>query len=403
MTTTSDGQRILGHMTTATALPHDADPVLVGRVWDPASQGPSVVAVRAGHVIDLSSTFATMRDLAEHVDPLGSVSVATGPTIGSLESVLANTPEEGRDPSRPWLLSPIDLQVVKAAGVTFPVSMLERIIEERARGDAGQAGEVRERIMSHLGGELRDLVPGSDRAARVKQALIDEGMWSQYLEVGIGPDAEIFTKAPVLATVGTGVRVGIRSDSQWNNPEPEIVLVVASDGRIVGATLGNDVNLRDIEGRSALLLGQAKDNASSASVGPFIRLFDEQFDLDIVRAETVHLRVEGPEGYVLEAESPMSEISRDPADLVDQALAHHRYPDGFVLYLGTLFAPTDDRHLPGRGFTHSVGDTVSISSAHLGTLVNRVAFVEDVEPWSVGIRSLMTNLLHRGLLERSTP
>jgi fumarylacetoacetate (FAA) hydrolase family protein len=281
--------------------------------------------------------------------------------------------------------------------------MLERIIEEKARGDAALAGDIRERILNHLGGELRDLVPGSEHAARVKQTLIDEDMWSQYLEVGIGPDAEIFTKSPVLATVGTGVKVGIRADSQWNNPEPEIVLVVASDGRTVGAALGNDVNLRDIEGRSALLLGQAKDNASSASIGPLIRLFDAGFDLDSVRTETVHLRVEGPEGYVLEAESPMTEISRDPVDLVDQALAHHSYPDGFVLYLGTLFAPTDDRNLPGRGFTHSVGDTVSISSRHLGALVNRVAVVDDVEPWSLGIRSLMTNLMHRGLLERSAP
>ncbi len=401
MTTTPDGQRVLAHMTATAALPRDPDALLVGRVWDPSAGGPSVVAVRAGEVIDLSAAFPTIRDLAEHVDPANAVSTATGPALGSVDEVLANTPDETRDRTKPWILSPVDLQVVKAAGVTFPVSMLERIIEEKARGDAARAGEIRERIMTHLGGELRDLVPGSDHASRVKQTLVDEGMWSQYLEVGIGPDAEIFTKAPVLATVGTGVKVGIRSDSHWNNPEPEIVLIVASGGRIIGAALGNDVNLRDIEGRSALLLGQAKDNASSASIGPFIRLFDAQFDLDTVRTETVHLRVEGPEGYVLDAESPMTEISRDPAALVDQALAHHRYPDGFVLYLGTLFAPTDDRHLPGRGFTHSVGDTVTISSAHLGALANRVAFVDDVEPWSMGIRSLVTNLVHRGLLEKS--
>lgn len=400
--TTTDGQRMLALMTAENALPQDADAVLVGRVWHPVAEGPSVVAVRDGQVIDLSAAFSTMRDLTEHTDPAGAVLNAAGPVIGSLDELLANTPDDHRDRSKPWLISPIDLQVVKAAGVTFPVSMLERIIEEKARGDASLAGEIRERIQNHLGGELRDLVPGSDHAAEVKQTLIDEDMWSQYLEVGIGPDAEIFTKAPVLSTVGTGVKVGIREDSQWNNPEPEIVLIVAPDGRIVGATLGNDVNLRDIEGRSALLLGQAKDNASSASIGPFIRLFHEGFDLDTVRAETVQLRVEGPEGYVLEAESPMTEISRDPAALVDQALAHHRYPDGFVLYLGTLFAPTDDRHEPGRGFTHSVGDTVTISSPHLGSLVNRVAFVDDVEPWTLGIRSLMTNLMHRGLLERST-
>lgn len=388
----------------AAALPADADAaVLVGRVWDPGVGGPSVVAVRGREVVDLSAGFATMRDLAEHPSPVEAVRSALadddGTVLGELGALLANTPTDERDPAKPWLLSPIDLQVVKAAGVTFPVSMLERIIEERAHGDAALAAAIREEVADTLGAELSSLVPGSPEAAALKELLAAKGLWSQYLEVGIGPDAEVFTKAPVLATVGTATDVGIRSDSAWNNPEPEIVLVVSSTGAIVGATLGNDVNLRDIEGRSALLLGQAKDNNASAAVGPFIRLLDEGFGLDRLRAETVSLRVDGADGFALEATSPLSQISRDPLDLVAQTIGpKHRYPDGFALYLGTLFAPVQDRDAVGAGFTHHLDDIVRISSPGLGGLVNRVRRAEEVEPWTFGIGALYANLARRGLL-----
>jgi fumarylacetoacetate (FAA) hydrolase family protein len=387
------------------ALPEDAAiATLVGRVWDAVSGGPTVVAVREGEVVDLSTSFPTMRDLTEAANPASAVAAADGRVLGAFADVLANSPADSRDVTQPWLLSPIDLHVVKAAGVTFPVSMLERIIEERADGQPDAAAAIRDGILSTLGSELRGLVPGSPEAMRLKQLLISEGLWSQYLEVGIGPDAELFTKAPVLATVGTAMDVGVRSDSEWNNPEPEVVLVVSSSGVIVGATLGNDVNLRDIEGRSALLLGQAKDNNASAAVGPFIRLFDTGFTLDTVRHLEVTLRVEGEDGFVLDGRSPLSEISRDPADLVAQAIGpRHRYPDGFVLYLGTLFAPTQDRDVPGHGFTHHLGDVVTIASPQLGALVNRVRHSEDVEPWTFGIGELMTNLATRGLLQRKAP
>jgi fumarylacetoacetate (FAA) hydrolase family protein len=384
----------------ASALPRDAErATLVGRVWDAAAGGPSVVAIRDGEAVDLSGTFATMRDVTEAIDPAGAVAAATGPVIAAVDELLANTRADLRDSGRPWLLSPIDLQVVKAAGVTFPVSMLERIIEEKARGEADAADDIRTTVLAALGGELDELVPGSPEAMRLKDVLVASGLWSQYLEVGIGPDAEIFTKAPVLATVGTGIDVGIRSDSDWNNPEPEVVLVIDSAGGIVGAALGNDVNLRDIEGRSALLLGQAKDNNGSASVGPFIRLFDRHFGLDRLRAETVTLRVEGLDGFVLDAESHLAQISRDPADLAAQAIGpRHQYPDGLVLYLGTMFAPSQDRDAPGHGFTHHVDDVVRISSPALGTLVNRVRHAEAIEPWVYGVNALMTGLAGRGLL-----
>ena len=384
-------------------LPEDAqDALLVGRVWLPEVAGPAVVACRDGAVLDLSGTFATMRDLTEHPDPAGAVRAADGPQVATLADLWANTDPDRRDPQRPWLLSPIDLQVIKAAGVTFPVSMLERVIEEQARGEADSARGIRETVLAALGGDIRDLVPGSPEAARLKEALVAEGLWSQYLEVGIGPDAEVFTKAPVLASVGAGADVGVLASSAWNNPEPEVVLAVSATGRIVAATLGNDVNLRDVEGRSALLLGRAKDNNASAALGPFLRLFDDDFTLADVREATVRLTVTGADDFVMSASSHMDQISRDPADLVRQTVGeHHSYPDGFVLYLGTMFAPVDDRDEVGQGFTHHVDDIVRISSPRLGTLVNRVRHSESIEGWTFGIGALISNLAARGLLGRT--
>ncbi|WP_214403575.1 fumarylacetoacetate hydrolase family protein [Pseudonocardia lacus] len=382
-----------------TILPTDADDAaLVGRVWRP-DVGPAVVAVRPDGLHDVTATFPTVRDLAETDDPATRLREAPGERIADLAAVLAATPPEHRDPAVAHLLAPVDLQVVKAAGVTFVTSMLERVIEERVRGDAGAAAQARAEIQDLVGGDLRALRPGSEQAAALREVLVAEGRWSQYLEVGIGPDAEIFTKAPVLAAVGTATDAGVHPSSTWNNPEPEVALLVSAAGRIVGATLGNDVNLRDVEGRSALLLPKAKDNNASAALGPFVRLFDGGFGLDDVREATVALTVDGTDGFHLDGTSSMSEISRDPTDLVAQLVGpHHRYPDGAVLYLGTMFAPTADRHAPGQGFTHQTGDLVSVSSPRLGTLVNRVRPSDECEPWEFGIADLMRNLAARGLL-----
>jgi fumarylacetoacetate (FAA) hydrolase family protein len=296
------------------------------------------------------------------------------------------------------LLAPVDLQAVKAAGVTFAISAIERVMEERARGDFTRAAEIRDKLERRIGGAIRSVVPGSESAARLKDALIEDGLWSQYLEVAIGPDAEIFTKTAPLASVGWGAEIGVRSDSSWNNPEPEVVLVVNSRGDIRGATLGNDVNLRDFEGRSALLLSKAKDNNASCAIGPFVRLFDGGFTLDDVRSAVVELEIAGSDGFRLQGQSRMSEISRDPEELVRQAMSEHHYPDGFVLFLGTLFAPTEDRDEPGRGFTHKIGDEVRISTPRLGTLANIVSTSRDAPAWQFGTRALMRNLAARGLL-----
>jgi fumarylacetoacetate (FAA) hydrolase family protein len=293
------------------------------------------------------------------------------------------------------LLSPIDLQCVKACGVTFAVSAIERVIEERARGDAASAAQIRAELEERVGSGIRSVVPGSEEAARLKTALIDAGMWSQYLEVAIGPDAEVFTKAPVLSTLGWGAEIGVRSDSTWNNPEPEVVLIANAAGKVVGATLGNDVNLRDFEGRSALLLGKAKDNNASCAIGPFIRVFGDDFGIDDIRKAELDLVIEGPEGYRLEGHSSMNQISRDPLDLIRQTLSEHQYPDGFALFLGTLFAPVQDRDEPGGGFTHKVGDVVRIQSPKLGTLVNTMTTSKDAAPWTFGIRMLYRSIANR--------
>lgn len=371
----------------------------VGRAWRPDVRGPAVVALREGRLIDITSRDTpTMRDLLEEEDPAALARRAAGEDLGSLQEVTGNS-TEAPALDKVHLLAPCDLQAVKACGVTFARSMIERVIEERAAGDPARAAAIRERVGAIIGDSLRNLVPGSPEAADVKKALIEEGIWSQYLEVGIGPDAEVFSKSQPMSAVGWGASVGIHPVSRWNNPEPEVVLAVDSQGRVKGATLGNDVNLRDVEGRSALLLGKAKDNNASCAIGPFIRLFDESYGIEDVRRAELELLVRGEDGFVLEGRSSMAEISRDPLDLVSQTRGpHHQYPDGFVLFLGTLFAPITDRDAPGQGFTHKPGDMVEISNPRLGTLQNTVRLATECPEWTFGTAALMRNLAARNVL-----
>jgi fumarylacetoacetate (FAA) hydrolase family protein len=381
------------------ALPADADnAVLIGRVQR-SGAGHVLVQVRPDGIYDLSRLAATCSALLDLPDPAAAVRGHRGERIAGIDEVLRNSASTARVEDSPWLLAPCDLQAIKAAGVTFVASMLERVIEEQARGDASRAESVRASVVAVIGDDLSAVRPGSAEAQRLKDVLIAQGMWSQYLEVGIGPDAEIFTKSQPMSAVGTGAEIGIHPKSDWNNPEPEIVLAVNSRGAVMGATLGNDVNLRDFEGRSALLLGKAKDNNASCAIGPFIRLFDDHFSIDDVRRCELKMRVEGPDGFVMDGSSALSMISRDPLDLVGQAIgANHQYPDGFVLFLGTMFAPTQDRHGPGQGFTHVVGDIVAVSTPGLGTLANRVNTSDRVEPWTYGTMALMRDLARRGLI-----
>lgn len=384
-------------MTSPLNLPNDG--TFVFRVWSPAANGPSLARLDQGLLIDVTSRdMATVRDLLEMDNPATAFSNAKGTPMGTLADIVANS-VAAPDPTQPYLLAPCDLQAIKACGVTFASSMLERVIEESAKGDPSKAQSIRERCTAIIGDSLRDVIPGSEAAMNLKDALIKEGVWSQYLEVGIGPDAEVFTKSQPLSAVGWGAAVGLHPVSNWNNPEPEVVLAVDSQGTIKGATLGNDVNLRDVEGRSALLLGKAKDNNASCSIGPALRLFDDGFTLDDVRSAELDLRVNGADGFVMQGRSAMSEISRDPADLVAQTRGrHHQYPDGFFLFLGTLFAPTQDRGTPGEGFTHVLGDEVHITNDALGTLRNTVKLSTQCPEWTFGISALMRNLASRDLI-----
>jgi len=370
---------------------------VLGRVWNPAVKGPAVVTIRNGRMMDITSAAAPLvRDICEMNDPVAYVRKADGVDLGEAGTIAQNAVAQ----DRLHMLAPCDLQAVKACGVTFAGSMVERVIEEQAAGDPTKADDIRSRIGARIGASLTNIQPGSAQATQVKAALIREDLWSQYLEVGIGPDAEVFSKAQTLSSVGSGAEIGLHPVSTWNNPEPEVVLAVSSQGRIVGATLGNDVNLRDVEGRSALLLSKAKDNNASSAIGPMIRLFDEGFSLDDVRTAQLTLTVNGEDGYSLSGASSMTEISRDPEDLVQQTIGrHHQYPDGLMLYLGTLFAPTQDRDVPGEGFTHKMGDVVTIASPDLGALNNTVRLSTQCAEWTFGISHLMRNLAARGLLE----
>jgi fumarylacetoacetate (FAA) hydrolase family protein len=387
----------------AESLPHDARrATLLGRLWVPGV-GPTLVTLTGDDLHDLSTVAATSSQLLELDDPVFAVQSALrdgqAPRIASYEAALANSDESLRDGTQAWLMAPCDLQPVKASGVTFIASLLERVIEEQARGDASRADSIRRSLTGILGDNLAGIVPGSPQAAQVKEVLIAQGAWSQYLEVGIGPDAEIFTKAPPMAAVGTGADVGLHPGSSWNNPEPEVVLAIDSHGRVRGATLGNDVNLRDFEGRSALLLGKAKDNNASCAMAPFIRLFDAHFGIDDLRRCEIALRVVGPDGFRVEARDTLAKISRDPLDLAAQAIGpHHQYPDGLMLFLGTMLAPTQDRMGPGQGFTHVVGDVVTVSSPAFGALVNRVRRCDEIAPWRFGLTALMRSLAARQLL-----
>ncbi len=371
---------------------------LIGRAWLPDADGPAVVVLRDGNVFDMSENVSTVTDLLNSDDPHG-IATLGGAKIGTVEELLANTTPDDRNEALPWFLSPVDLQTIKASGVTFAASMLERVIEEQANGDPAAAQQIRDTIGAEIGVNLSEITPGSAEADQVKEVLTKRGLWSQYLEVGIGKFAEIFTKAPTMSSVGTGSEVGIHPESTWNNPEPEVVLVISNTAKIVGATLGNDVNLRDFEGRSALLLGKAKDNNASAALGPFIRLLDDSFGLDDIRNMELKMRVEGEDGYILKDGSNMKFISRDIEDLTAQAISrNHQYPDGLVLYTGTMFAPTDDRGEEGSGFTHKIGDIVSVSSTELGTLTNRVNLTTKAPEWTFGVSALMKNLAKRGMI-----
>ena len=394
----------MASLTVKNMLPTDwRQSVLVGRMWLPGPNGgPTPVVLFGGSLYDVSRFFSTTSELLNTSNPLRAIRLAVeagAPEVPQLSQIISNSDYRVRAEQHPYFLCPIDLQAIKAAGVTFVSSMVERVIEEHAKGDLKAAEAIRNRIGQEIGGSIENIVPGSSAASKLKKSLQARGLWSQYLEVGIGPDAEVFTKAQPLSAVGSGAQIGIRADSKWNNPEPELVLAVNRAGTIVGATLGNDVNLRDFEGRSALLLGKAKDNNASCAIGPFVRIFDRSFSVGQALRSKIRVSVDGMDGFKLRGSSDVSQISRSPLEIIKQTINRtHQYPDGVVVFLGTQFAPTKDRGDKGKGFSHKVGDLVRIGSDQLGVLVNEVAQSNKVTPWTYGIADLMRNLASRDLL-----
>lgn len=411
----------LEKMSIEATLPADwKEGSFIGRVWrsDIQPEGPSVVALdKDGYLVDITTSFPTVSKLCNQEDPAAAMREALernkGNRIGRFSEILANTPLHAQKKGKPYLISPADLQAVKAAGVTFADSLIERSVEKLAGGDPAKADNIRKDIHAVIRGkmglaetdeiDLSKMKPGSPQALELRDYLIDKGLQKSYLEVGLGPDAEIFTKAQPMATVGHGAHAGVHPGSKWNNPEPEVVMVAGKSGKAVGAALGNDVNCRDIEGESELKLGECKDQNASATMGPLIRLFDKSFTLDDVRTMDVGLEVSNAEdGYKVDAVSSMSKISRDPQnELLAQTFAHHQYPDGALLYCGTMFAaamvPRDKEH-PEKGFTHKYGDVVTITSSKLGSVTNVMQSADLCPKWEVGAGALMENLAERGLL-----
>jgi 2-dehydro-3-deoxy-D-arabinonate dehydratase len=201
------------------------------------------------------------------------------------------------------------------------------------------------------------------RDARIEESVVKD----VYTMVYEAPRPELFLKdARMRRTVGPGRPIGIREDSRWNVPEPEIGVVIGRNGRIAGLTIGNDVSSRDIEGANPLYLPQAKVYAGACAIGPavIVPTEDRAYDLT-VRVTDEWARV------VYEGQTSTSRMRRTFAELVEWLLRDNPVPPGSVLLTGTGLVPPDD-------FTLQPGHLVEIHVPEIGTLVNPVARAADL-------------------------
>ena len=201
---------------------------------------------------------------------------------------------------------------------------------------------------------------------RSRDARMEESKWAGggdfYDRVYSAERPELFFKATARRVVGPNDKVAIRDDASWSVPEPELTLVIAPSGKIIGYTIGNDMSSRDIEGENPLYLPQAKVYDRSCAIGPCILVAPEP----LAPSTEIRLEIVRRGKTEFSGATALRELKRDPATLVKYLYRNNSFPNGCLLLTGTGIVPPDS-------FTLNRGDEIRITIPPIGTLVNSVA------------------------------